>query len=285
MSYISQLDPLPGAIDASYWLIIDTPTETYRFSAGALRDWLGAIQTVNGQSPTAGNVNLTPEFISDVTTDKKFTTATQRALIALLKNDGDGTLFLANDGTYKPAAGGGGGITAVFWGDLEGNIEDQEDLMGWLNYFDSNIQGLYNFKQDLLTFTPENIAKRGAANGYAPLDAAKKIPLINLPEIAPTGGRIEFQFDADLFTEDEKLFRGLITIGFVYYSTNVSFVQYMAKVDGGSYTWLSDTGALQTWINSNVSGNEATGTKYFIKAVASFTTTGSGLGSLIFKYT
>lgn len=284
MSYISQLDPLPGAIDASYWLIIDTPTETYRFSAGTLRDWLGAIQTVNGQTPTAGNVNLTPEFISDVTTEKKFTTATQRALIALLKNDGDGTLFLANDGTYKPAAGGGG-ITAVFWGDLEGDIEDQADLIEILNYFDTSITDLTTGKQNVIGFTPENASKKGAVNGYAPLDASQKVPLANLPTITSTSYRVEFQFDADLFTEDERMFRGLITIGSTYFSGNVSFVTYQAKVDGGSYTSLGDSGALQTWINSNVSGTESTGTKYFIKAMATFTTTGSGLGSLVFKYT
>jgi hypothetical protein len=35
-------------------------------------------------------------------------------------------------------------------------------------------------KEDVLGFTPENIANKGAISGYAPLDAAQKVPALNL---------------------------------------------------------------------------------------------------------
>jgi hypothetical protein len=43
---------------------------------------------------------------------------------------------------------------------------------------------------DALTFTPENIANRGAANGYAPLGADSKIDSVYLPPIALTSGQV-----------------------------------------------------------------------------------------------
>lgn len=39
----------------------------------------------------------------------------------------------------------------------------------------------WNAKQSALGFTPENITKRGAANGYCPLDASSLVPSVNLP--------------------------------------------------------------------------------------------------------
>lgn len=39
-----------------------------------------------------------------------------------------------------------------------------------------------------LSFTPENLGNKGAANGYAPLDAAARVPLANLPAITAING-------------------------------------------------------------------------------------------------
>ncbi|KQO66035.1 hypothetical protein ASF22_05035 [Methylobacterium sp. Leaf87] len=41
--------------------------------------------------------------------------------------------------------------------------------------------------QPPLGFTPENVARRGQANGYAPLDANAKVPSLNLPPVDLTG--------------------------------------------------------------------------------------------------
>ncbi|HZJ83443.1 MAG TPA: hypothetical protein VFD57_06510 [Clostridia bacterium] len=45
------------------------------------------------------------------------------------------------------------------------------------------LQDALNNKQDSLGFTPENTSKKGAANGYASLDANKKVPLAQLPSM------------------------------------------------------------------------------------------------------
>jgi hypothetical protein len=45
---------------------------------------------------------------------------------------------------------------------------------------------IFNNKQNALGYIPENIANKGVANGYAPLDATAKIPSIFLPSIAFT---------------------------------------------------------------------------------------------------
>jgi len=42
----------------------------------------------------------------------------------------------------------------------------------------------WNGKQNSLGFTPENSANKGAANGYAPLDADQKVPTANLPTMS-----------------------------------------------------------------------------------------------------
>lgn len=61
-----------------------------------------------------------------------------------------------------------GGVTN--WGDIEGTITDQLDLIGALDA-----------KQDSLGFTPENSANKGSANGYAPLNSSLQIESTYLP--------------------------------------------------------------------------------------------------------
>ena len=44
----------------------------------------------------------------------------------------------------------------------------------------------WNGKQDALGYTPENLANKGVANGYAPLDATNKVPSTYIGQIAVT---------------------------------------------------------------------------------------------------
>jgi hypothetical protein len=62
-----------------------------------------------------------------------------------------------------------GGV--INWGDIEGTIADQLDLA-------SELAG----KQDSLGYTPEDVAEKGAANGYAPLNASTKIDTAYFPD-------------------------------------------------------------------------------------------------------
>lgn len=56
----------------------------------------------------------------------------------------------------------------------EGNVTPEE-------------KAAWNAKQNALGFTPENVASKGLANGYAALDASGKVPVSQLPENG-TGG-------------------------------------------------------------------------------------------------
>jgi hypothetical protein len=63
-------------------------------------------------------------------------------------------------------------------GDLSGlTTSVKTSLLAAINELVSSLSG----KQDSLGFTPENSANKGAANGYAPLDASAKVPAANLP--------------------------------------------------------------------------------------------------------
>lgn len=63
-------------------------------------------------------------------------------------------------------------------GDLSGlSTTDKTSLLAAINELVTELGG----KEDLLGFTPEDSAEKGAANGYAPLDASAKVPSANLP--------------------------------------------------------------------------------------------------------
>lgn len=63
-------------------------------------------------------------------------------------------------------------------GDLSGLATTvKTSLLAAINELVASLAG----KQNSLGFTPENVASKGAANGYAPLDASAKVPAANLP--------------------------------------------------------------------------------------------------------
>ena len=73
--------------------------------------------------------------------------------------------------------------TDAVWGDITGNLSDQDDLQTKLESIDSSITAAVALlnqaiaaKQDLLGFTAENTAKKGVANGYASLNSEGKVP-------------------------------------------------------------------------------------------------------------
>jgi len=63
-------------------------------------------------------------------------------------------------------------------GDLSGlTTTVKTSILAAINELVTSIAG----KQSSLGFTAENAANKGAANGYAPLDANSKVPAVNLP--------------------------------------------------------------------------------------------------------
>lgn len=70
-----------------------------------------------------------------------------------------------------------------------------------------------------LTFTPENAANKGAANGYASLDAGGKVPVAQLP--ASVTGGMNYQGVWNASTNTPTLANGVGTKGF-YYKVSVA---------------------------------------------------------------
>lgn len=63
-----------------------------------------------------------------------------------------------------------------------GNVTETTDKQ----FVTSAQKTTWNAKQDALGFTPENIARKGIANGYASLDSGGRVPQSQLPDIAIT---------------------------------------------------------------------------------------------------
>ena len=69
------------------------------------------------------------------------------------------------------------------WGEVTGDLEDQEDLQTLLDSINNSIANAITLlnaaiasKQDLLNYIPERITNKGLPNGYASLDVDGKIP-------------------------------------------------------------------------------------------------------------
>ncbi|MEJ1242106.1 hypothetical protein WBG78_28420 [Chryseolinea sp. T2] len=67
--------------------------------------------TVNGKSGTT--IIVIADDIPDVSSTKKFTTATEKAKVALIKTDQGSTTYLAGDGSYQPVPVIPSGITTT----------------------------------------------------------------------------------------------------------------------------------------------------------------------------
>jgi hypothetical protein len=95
-----------------------------------------------------------------------------------------------------------------------------------------------------------------------------------------------FRFNSNLFTEHALSFRGVITSMSASSTAGISAVTYESRLDSSS-TWVAhpNLSALQTWINSNITGSESAGVKYWIKSLATITSTGSEENILIYTPT
>ena len=81
----------------------------------------------------------------------------------------------------------------------------------------------------------------------------------------------ELQFASNLDLTRETTFTGLLTVSAVVITAGLSSVAYSVSSDDGStFTSQADITALNTWINSNISGDESTGTKWRLKVTATY---------------
>jgi hypothetical protein len=123
-----------------------------------------------------------------------------------------------------------------------------------------------------------------SSNFTTELAAAKWVPLTASSTIATR--RATFRFNSDLYTEDEKSFRGLMSSMSEYLTARITSVTYESRLDSSSsWTAHATLSALQTWITANISGNELTGTKFWIRSIATFAGSTNGLAENTLTYT
>ena len=91
------------------WKYKSEDSSKYRTLSGGS----GAVNSVNGKT---GTVVLTQDNIADGTTYKQYST-TEKSKVGVITTTGDGSKYLANDGTYKTVSGGSG---VTVYADLAG---------------------------------------------------------------------------------------------------------------------------------------------------------------------
>lgn len=98
--------------------------------------------------------------------------------------------------------------------------------------------------------------------------------------------RAVFRFNSNLFTEQALSFRGIITTITNSFTNELSAVSYESRLDSSS-VWVShaNIAALQAWINSNVTGTEAAGTKFWIKCLATYQAAAVGVAENVLTFT
>lgn len=95
-----------------------------------------------------------------------------------------------------------------------------------------------------------------------------------------------YRFQSNLFTEQALSYRGLISSLSTYLTNQLTSVTFEVRLDSSStWTTIADLTALQTWINSNITGTEASGTLYWIKVLATYTSSGTGEAEVRLSYT
>jgi hypothetical protein len=158
--------------------------------------------TTSGTPPTATfthTFGLTTPFDQFILQAWQGGALTPVSVVAATANTVTITSSVAGSFDITAVAGGtGGGIGGGgTWGSITGTLSSQTDL-----------QTALNGKQATLGFTPENVANKGAANGYAPL-VSSLVPLGNLGGITPAqmaslqGNGAKFQLSTGATTTND----------------------------------------------------------------------------------
>lgn len=106
-------------------------------------------------------------------------------------------------------------------------------------YLSSTDWNTFNNKQDALGFTPENVANKGIANGYASLDGAGKVPSTQLPSYVDDVVEVANFAALPATGETGKIYITLDT-NFVYRWSGSVYV----KISEPNAVWGSITGTL-----------------------------------------
>jgi len=166
-------------------------------------------------------------------------------------------------------------------------------LKGNVPIVGNTLEKLYNIMQGLGSLKAEDIDTLAEINAIltdADLvrtdDLVNSINLLkgNIPNTADTFEKlytliqsnsksrtVQFQFKSNQFAEQALLFKGQINSLAQDITNELASVSYKSRLDtSDSWTHHSNLTALQTWINAHITGNEITGTKYWIKCLATY---------------
>jgi hypothetical protein len=79
-----------------------------------------------------------------------------------------------------------------------------------------------------------------------------------------------FNFNSNLFTEQAVTFQGVINSLSQSFTDELNAVVLESSFDTYPKNWIghTDLAALQTWINTSITGTQFTGTKYWIRCTA-----------------
>jgi len=94
-----------------------------------------------------------------------------------------------------------------------------------------------------------------------------------------------FSFDSNLYTEQQLFFKGHISLLTSDPSSELISLSYESRLDIDiNWTAHASLNFLQAWINSNVTGDENIGTKYWIKCIANYNPNSPGPAENLFSY-
>ena len=169
---------------------------------------------------------------------------------------------------------------------LKGDAPDVANTLGKLYNI---IQGITSLKQEDIDTIAELNAILTDADLVRVADLADMIVGLNLKR-----RNIQFFFSDDHWDDDHDqnsdrntyVFQGKINSLTQTLTDDLSSVNYKSRLDNSSvWTFHANVTALQNWININVSGNEETGTIYWIRCVPQFKSGRDGDAVNIFRYT
>ena len=136
------------------------------------------------------------------------------------------------------------------------------------------IQGIQSLKREDIDTLEELNAILTDADLVRIQDLADALVALNLQQRS-----FQFYFPDDHWDDDHHqsmrrdrfVLRGKITSLTHDFTSALSAVSYKTRVDSsGSWAYHLNLTALQNWINANVSGNEQTGTRYWIKCIPTY---------------
>ncbi|MFZ6012720.1 MAG: hypothetical protein ACOYXT_20410, partial [Bacteroidota bacterium] len=168
---------------------------------------------------------------------------------------------------------------------LKGDVPEVANTLGKLYNI---IQGITTLKREDIDTIAELNAILTDADLVRVADLADMVVGLNLKRRS-----VQFFFSDDHWDDDHDqntdrntyVFRGKITSLSQTLTDDLSSVTYKSRLDSSSiWTFHATLTALQNWINTNVAGDEETGTLYWIKCLPQFKAGRDGDAVNIFKY-